>query len=265
MRETVVNPRPRPMMLLAVASLALFLGGCAPKEEKLDTSKKLGITDVVEGKGEPVKKGDVVFVLYRGTLASNGSQFDGNMDDSATKTPFAFEVGKGMVIKGWDEGLVGMKAGGERKLEIPAHMGYGLQGSGEKIPPKADLNFDIKLLYVFREAEKAIFDYDDTVVGKGPEAKAGDMVELHYKGMYLTGKVWDDTKERGATVKYKLDKSSNAIPGMIGGVIGMRAGGKRTLVLPHTLVYGQIGSQAIEAGQPVKIEVELLAVNGQKG
>ena len=80
---------------------------------------------------------------YTGTLL-NGKQFD----SSVGREPFEFEIGKGSVIKGWDEGVPGMRVGGKRKLTIPWQLAYGESGSGDKIPPRAALKFDIELLEI---------------------------------------------------------------------------------------------------------------------
>ncbi len=102
-----------------------------------DTLQKV---DETVGTGAEAKKGDKVKVHYTGTLM-NGKQFD----SSVGKDAFEFEIGKGSVIKGWDEGVPGMKVGGKRKLTIPWQMAYGENGSGT-IPPKAALKFDIELI-----------------------------------------------------------------------------------------------------------------------
>ena len=104
----------------------------------------LQITDDVAGKGKPAKAGDKVRVHYTGTLM-NGKKFDSSRDRG---TPFDFTLGSGDVIKGWDEGVVGMKVGGKRRLVIPEAMGYGDNGSPPTIPPKAGLKFDIELLEI---------------------------------------------------------------------------------------------------------------------
>ncbi len=102
---------------------------------------KLQIIDEREGSGEAVKAGDTVSVQYRGMLE------DGTVFDESYKRgqAFSFTVGAGDVIKGWDEGLVGMKIGGKRKLVIPSDMAYGSSGAGEIIPPNATLIFEIEL------------------------------------------------------------------------------------------------------------------------
>jgi FKBP-type peptidyl-prolyl cis-trans isomerase len=103
----------------------------------------LQIDDVVVGTGKTAKAGDVVVVHYTGRL-KNGEMFD----SSVGKQPFSFTLGRGEVIKGWDEGVAGMKEGGKRKLIIPSELGYGARGAGADIPPNAELHFDVELLKV---------------------------------------------------------------------------------------------------------------------
>lgn len=105
---------------------------------------KLEITDDVVGKGPEAKAGDTVRVHYTGTLM-NGDPFDSSRDRG---TPFDFKLSSGAVIKGWDQGVLGMKVGGKRRLVIPEALGYGEAGSPPKIPSKAGLKFDIELLEV---------------------------------------------------------------------------------------------------------------------
>lgn len=104
---------------------------------------KLEIKDDVVGSGPESKKGDTVKVHYTGMLL-NGKEFD----SSRGKDPFKVTIGAGSVIKGWDEGLPGMKVGGKRTLTIPWALAYGEKGSGDKIPPKAALKFEIELLEI---------------------------------------------------------------------------------------------------------------------
>jgi FKBP-type peptidyl-prolyl cis-trans isomerase FkpA len=105
---------------------------------------KLEIEDTVVGKGREAKTGDTVHVQYTGTLM-NGKKFDSSYDHGGD--PFKFTLGKGEVIKGWDQGVVGMKVGGKRTLKIPSALGYGEKGSGS-IPPNAGLNFDVELVSI---------------------------------------------------------------------------------------------------------------------
>jgi FKBP-type peptidyl-prolyl cis-trans isomerase FkpA len=103
---------------------------------------ELQIVDDVVGRGKSPKSGDTVRVHYTGTLMS-GKKFDSSRDRG---TPFDFVLGSGAVIKGWDQGVVGMRMGGKRRLVIPQALGYGEAGSPPNIPPKAGLKFEIELL-----------------------------------------------------------------------------------------------------------------------
>lgn len=103
---------------------------------------ELKIEEVVVGNGREAKKGDTVVMHYTGTF-EDGEKFDSSVDRGV---PFETKIGVGHVIKGWDEGVPGMKIGGKRKLFIPYTMGYGEEGAGNVIPPLADLIFDVELL-----------------------------------------------------------------------------------------------------------------------
>ncbi len=100
--------------------------------------------DVKVGTGATAVAGKTVKVHYTGWL-TNGKKFDSSVD---RKEPFDFKLGAGQVIKGWDEGVAGMKVGGKRRLEIPPSLGYGARGAGGVIPPNATLIFDVELLDV---------------------------------------------------------------------------------------------------------------------
>jgi peptidylprolyl isomerase len=109
-----------------------------------ETPSGLKYIDEVVGTGAAPSKGKRVTVHYTGTL-TNGQKFDSSRDRGK---PFAFTIGVGQVIQGWDEGVMSMKVGGKRKLMIPSKLGYGARGAGGVIPPNADLNFDVELLGV---------------------------------------------------------------------------------------------------------------------
>ena len=105
---------------------------------------ELNIGDIVVGSGEEAKDGNKVSVHYVGTL-TDGTKFDSSRDRG---DPFTFILGAGEVIKGWDQGVLGMKVGGTRKLTIPPELGYGEAGAGSDIPPNSTLIFEIELLSV---------------------------------------------------------------------------------------------------------------------
>lgn len=110
--------------------------------KEITTSSGLQYIDLKVGTGATAQAGQTVNVHYTGWL-ENGKKFDSSVDRGQ---PFSFPLGAGRVIKGWDEGVQGMKVGGKRKLIIPSSLGYGARGAGGAIPPNATLIFEVELL-----------------------------------------------------------------------------------------------------------------------
>jgi FKBP-type peptidyl-prolyl cis-trans isomerase len=108
------------------------------------TPSGLKYTDLKIGQGDAAENGKVLEVHYSGWLANGGVKFDSSIDDR----PFTFRLGTGDAIKGWDEGLLGMKVGGRRRLVIPPELGFGKQGVGSVVPPNAVLVYEFELLAV---------------------------------------------------------------------------------------------------------------------
>lgn len=132
-------------MLVLALGLGLVLASTptqAQEPKMIKTESGLQYQELKEGTGAVAKKGDKVKVHYTGTL-TDGKKFDSSVDRNE---PFVFSLGVGMVIKGWDEGVAGMKVGGKRKLVIPPALGYGERGAGRVIPPNATLVFEVELL-----------------------------------------------------------------------------------------------------------------------
>lgn len=113
-------------------------------QEEIVLKSGLKYIDLEVGEGPAALSGKEVTVHYTGTFPS-GKKFDSSVDRNE---PFAFRLGAGQVIKGWDEGVAGMRIGGRRKLFIPPALGYGKKGAGSVIPPDADLCFEVELLGV---------------------------------------------------------------------------------------------------------------------
>ena len=149
---------------LLFASVALLVfAACSADTPQTATSKpsdkapsapaeeQLVITDLKVGEGEPIAAGSVAVVHYTGWLfdagapENKGRKFDSSVDGNE---PFAFPLGAGQVITGWDEGVAGMKAGGKRRLVIPPGKAYGDRGAGGVIPPGATLVFDVELIRI---------------------------------------------------------------------------------------------------------------------
>jgi FKBP-type peptidyl-prolyl cis-trans isomerase len=143
--------------LRSVVTAALLISACTiaatAKELPVTTPvpTTLEMTDVKAGKGPAITAGQTAVVHYTGWLYSDsapdhkGKKFDSSRDRN---DPFSFQVGAGEVIGGWDQGVIGMQAGGQRRLVIPPSLGYGARGAGGVIPPNATLLFDIELLSI---------------------------------------------------------------------------------------------------------------------
>jgi peptidylprolyl isomerase len=136
------TPQP-PTPTTAIISQQELASPAAAMGNITTTPDGLQMQDLTIGNGQEVKSGDTVTVNYLGTL-TNGTKFDSSYDRNQ---PFTTQIGVGQVIKGWDEGIVGMKVGGKRKLTIPPSLGYGAQDMGT-IPPNSTLIFEVELLGV---------------------------------------------------------------------------------------------------------------------
>ena len=134
------------LVLVSLTAPSLAADGAPGKMTELANGLKY--TDTNVGTGAEATKGHKVSVHYTGWLYNNGAKgakFDSSLDRGQ---PFAFGLGAGQVIQGWDEGVAGMKVGGKRTLIIPPDLGYGARGAGGAIPPNATLMFDVELLGV---------------------------------------------------------------------------------------------------------------------
>ena len=222
-------------------------------------------TDTKLGEGAEAEAGQTVIVHYTGWLFdenapdNKGSKFDSSLDRN---DPFDFPLGAGRVIRGWDEGVAGMKEGGSRTLIIPSEMGYGARGAGNDIPPNATLLFEVKLLKVIKT------DIVDSKVGEGDEAKAGNQVSVHYTGWLFDKKApdnkgtkFDSSRDRNEPFDFPLGMG-RVIQGWDMGVQGMKVGGQRTLTIPPEMGYGKRGAGGvIPANATLVFDVELLKLN----
>ena len=143
----------RPLQFAAALSLLLLAACGGPPPYTGGDVAELQRIDAVVGEGDAATAGDEVSVHYTGWLYDQnapdrrGQQFDSSRDRGQ---PFVFRLGTGRVIRGWDEGVAGMRRGGKRELHIPAWLGYGEDGAGRVIPPGASLVFEVELLDIRR-------------------------------------------------------------------------------------------------------------------
>lgn len=232
---------------------------------------ELVITDITVGSGPAAASGDTVFVNYVGVLSADGTRFDGNFGSD----PFVVTLGQGMVIRGWDEGLVGMQAGGRRQLDIPAELAYGERGAGNAIPPNAAISFVIDLIAVvpatsLDDAPSLVIEsaanrndlvITDLVEGSGAVVVAGSKVVMHLLAFRAdTGEEVASTWPSPQPLSFELT-TGGSIPGLIEGIEGMKVGGRRQLHIPFEKAWGAQGQESIglPADTDVIIVVDLLA------
>jgi FKBP-type peptidyl-prolyl cis-trans isomerase len=233
------------MIIHAIALLAALV---------VHTQDKVDIKDTTVGSGREAQANDVLTVEYVGTV-QGGKEFD----SSKGKQPLSFVLGGGQVIRGWDQGLAGMKVGGKRHLVIPASLAYGDQAMGEAIPANSTLVFDIELLRIDRTGDPAKIELATVTPGKGDAAKAGDEVVVNWRGSFINGKEFINsyTSKQPA----KLACGSPGLPkGINQAIEGIKAGEKRHAVVPYTLGFGANGAQGIPPYATLVLDVEAVSV-----
>lgn len=211
-----------------------------------DAPTELEIDDITVGDGAEVTAGSVAVVDYVGANFSDGAVFDA----SYGRAPFAVTVGAGQVIPGWDQGLLGMQAGGKRQLVIPSDLAYGPEGRAG-IKPNETLIFIIELRSVItRPTPEAVpggtvaeLVSTDLAPGVGDRVvQIGDTVSVHYVGVHgASGEPFDASWDRGQPFTVTVG-NGEVIKGWDEGLIGMKLGGRRRLAIPGALAYGPAGS-----------------------
>jgi FKBP-type peptidyl-prolyl cis-trans isomerase len=251
---------------LAFPTGARAADGGQEEQGKNKTMKKtasgLQYFDENKGAGEMPETGQTCIMHYTGWLWVNnakGKQFDSSKDRNE---PFAFHIGKGEVIRGWDEGVATMKVGGKRELLIPPDLGYGARGAGSDIPPNATLLFEVELLGVMKKTSSGL-EYRDIKEGTGDSPKTGQTCVVHYTGWLwdgAKGKKFDSSKDKGKPFPFPVG-ARRVIAGWDEGVAGMKVGGKRELLIPPNLAYGDRGAGGVIPPRATLLfEVELLEV-----
>ena len=235
---------------------------------------ELLIEDLVVGSGSPVGVGDFLIMDYVGVSYSTGLQFDASWDRGS---PFPFELGAGRVIQGWDQGIVGMSVGGRRSLTIPPELAYGENGSGSgSIGPNETLVFVVDLIAsVPANLEKPTEELtsesttelktNDISEGSGAIVQPGNVVYIHYVGVSAsTGEQFDSSWDRGRSefIGY-ISGTGNVIQGLDEGLLGMQVGGRRTVVIPPDLAYGEngAGDGLIAPNETLIFSVDLLGTH----
>lgn len=231
----------------------------------------LQINVLQEGTGTGAVAGDQVVVHYLGVRSKDGKEFDNSYDRGE---PFAVDLGAGKVIKGWDQGLLGAKAGSRIQLDIPSELAYGAQSQGDVIGENEALTFVIDVLAVIPKNEAGkepviivkpskVADVStvDLVPGTGAEATSNQTVTFNY--IFYRGdtgeKVFSSWSSSPASIPLIPDGN---LDGLIKGLIGMKVGGRRQITVPPAQIFGGKGQTSLNlpAGVDVVMVADLLAV-----
>lgn len=288
--------RVRPAVALAVAALGLAACGDAPVTNSADSTSptetfaatppttvalvkptvslpaalpsELIITDLSVGSGPAAVVGDTVMVHYVGVRTATGEEFDNSFDRG---TPLEVSLGAGQVITGWDQGLVGVQAGGRRQLDIPAALAYGeAPPTGGPIMPGDALTFVVDVVAVLptsAAADEPVADlapaanvpspvFDDLIVGSGEQLVDGRTVAVHVVSFRA------DTAERlastwgGTPLTFSFSATTDVYPGLLAAVEGMQVGGRRLVQIPYSLMFDGLGSEGL--GLPPSIDLVVL-------
>lgn len=233
-----------------------------------DNPSSFSQTDTTVGTGTQASSTNVVgirytFWLYSASAADHkGTQIGTNLTDP---TPMVFVLGAGTTLQGVDQGVTGMKIGGERVLTIPASMAFGANGTGS-VPPNAGVVFDVKLTDVQTLADAPALSTTDTVVGTGATAATGKTANVKYSAYLYNATAADhkgilvDTNTASSTDYSFVVGSSSSISGFSQGVVGMQVGGKRTVIVPSSLAYGTTGSGSVPPNSGMVFDIQLDSV-----
>jgi len=240
--------------------------------KEFETETGLKYTIHKAGKGKRAEIGDLVVVNYRGRLV-DGAEFDNSYKRG---NPFRFELGAGMVIKGWDEGIALLNVGDSATLTIPSNLGYGPKGVG-KIPANATLVFDVELVDIIELTKPfKLKGLDTTEIQEGlkiiwvtknedgKQAYDGSTVKVHYSGYLKNGKKFDSSVDRGEPIEFPLGQG-RVIKGWDIGISKLKTGEKARLIIASELGYGSKGYQkAIPPNASLYFDVELLEVKSSQ-
>ena len=238
-------------------------------DDLVTTDSGLQFADLSVGDGLEAVDSNTVSTHY--TMWVKGDSEDMYVSSSVNHEPITFVIGRGdMVFPGWEEGVSGMKPGGIRLLVIPPELALGEQGGGI-IPPNATLIMEIELTEVREPIKMTEVNEEDYIVtesglkyydieaGDGAMPTTGQTVIVHYTGWLEDGTQFDSSVDRGQPFNFQLD-AGMVIPGWDEGVATMKVGGKRQLVIPAELGYGDSSAGIIPPGATLIFDVELLDI-----
>ena len=250
------------LVLVAVLAIGCGKGGNGgAAKQPATTADLLQIKDLIAGSGDVAKADDYVSIEYTAWVYQNGAQGAklASTADNGIPETLALDASANWPRGKMAEGITGMKTGGKRTFVIPSDP----QGAAAaQIPAGASVMFEVTLLSIPRVQQQ------DLVPGNGPEARAGDVIDVNYTGWLSEngnkGKKFDSSLDSGQPLHFQLG-AGRVIPGWDIGVEDMRVGGKRQLIIPPELAYGRRGTGGgiIPPNSTLIFDVELLKVEGK--
>lgn len=258
--------------ILLAASVAAVLAGCGaatdtanstPTPSTVVTRSGLQYQNLKYGTGYACNSGDIVDVDYIAYLQDGNVKFESTLDPGGK--PLEFASSRNETISGLEEGVSDMRVGGERRLIIPPDLGYGEAGKPPLVPANAVLIYYVKLVQVKPLVTTASgLKYIDLTVGAGATPKAGDTLVVNYTGWLIDATVpFDSSLGPGRTpFEFVIGQDSPAvIGGWEEGLLTMNVGGKRKLIIPPELAYGEAGQGAeIPPNSTLIFDIELLQI-----
>ena len=238
-----------------------------------DDVTELVVTALVEGEGEGAKEGDTVVVHYVGVRSEDGTEFDNSYDRGE---PFPVTLGAQTVIPGWEQGLLGVKAGGQYQLDIPADLAYGDSPQGDIIQAGDALTFVVDVMAIIPATDPADAPdvtvegaanrdellIEDLVVGDGTALELGQTAYLHliaFRGD--TGEQVASSWETGQPQPIQFVEQGS-LPGIIEGMAGMKVGGSRKMIIPFVDAFGATGNSelGVPADTDLVLVIDLIAI-----
>jgi len=257
------------MSRIIIVFLLVVLPACGGQEKSWTTESGVQITDLVIGRGGgPPGRGDLVTMHYDAWYL-DGKKFDSTYDRGH---PFQFRMGFGRLMPGWEEGLSTMKRGGKRRLIIPPELAFGREGRPGVVPPDTWIKVEVELVDIepgpgipariphdhleFVRTESGLL-YADVAVGLGESPELGQNVGLRYSGFLEDGTLFDRSYLEGPPVAFRL-MEGGMIQGWLEGILTMKEGGIRKLIIPPELAYGAKGKPPlVPPNATLEFDIEL--------
>jgi len=270
-------------ILIALFSV-VFIFGCSNNPDSVTLKSGLKYNDVKVGTGAEAKNGDLIEVHFKGWIVKDSSDLFGDWSVDSTKKadliadsyamnqPMKFVLGSESFIKGSEEGIVGMKAGGQRAIVVPSNLAYGPQGMGP-IPPNTSIKVLIELVSTKEAVVAKMWDVDSTLFkttasglkyaiiqeGEGELVGKEKQATVHYSGFLLDGTKFDSSVERDEPFTF-VAGVGQVIPGWDEGVQLMKKGSKARFIVPANLAYGDRDLGKIPPNSTLIFDVEVLDV-----